>query len=642
MPNSYSFNSYGDIQVLFSVTNNLDDVKRDSVKPFSFIEFIDNSRQTEKNNNTIDLYKVYLQSWNQINNKSSTESSSIVKEQFINLFKEITLNYTSPEEKRYLQNLDFSDEENISIAVPFFSSKIKKIILYYQDRRKTHTKDLKEIRSKGNKNNVSNYVKSKLIDFVENNESEEVETLTHKLTSIQKFVEVDIEDSYDIYNDYFDIDPSKPPDFYAGSDTFTVPNITFLNEVPVTTTTTTTTPEPIPVVDPLPPVIEYHPFSNINDIIVIPSSNTVLPPVITEATEVNIFFDSSGSMDSTLAPLQEMQATILDSALMPFYNNDRDLYNEKVNVISDPSERTFDYLSTPNTNEAADVLNIVFQDESSPYGADNNSYEPPTSQYLSDIATARSNLLNRVNNRYLIFQVVTNATGYSPIFAAFLAAVENGTGSYSGSSGLSESEYSDKIKFAYNINPGSTPIYYANLIIDEMQLFEFDVPDLPHFIVSSNEIEVNVSNGAGGVNLETVNQIGLNESEDPFAPFENSNEIGVTSSNLSLVSEIENYNEIGVNDSNSNSAHNITNANSVNAIQMSYDFGNDITNSNNVDAINSNDITNDIINSNSINVNQSNAFGHNITNSNSIVLTTPSDQVYNIANSNNISVNQAA
>ena len=184
MPNSYSFNSYGDIQVLFSVTNNLDDVKRDSVKPFSFIEFIDNSRQTEKNNNTIDLYKVYLQSWNQINNKSSTESSSIVKEQFINLFKEITLNYTSPEEKRYLQNLDFSDEENISIAVPFFSSKIKKIILYYQDRRKTHTKDLKEIRSKGNKNNVSNYVKSKLIDFVENNESEEVETLTQKLTSI--------------------------------------------------------------------------------------------------------------------------------------------------------------------------------------------------------------------------------------------------------------------------------------------------------------------------------------------------------------------------------------------------------------------------------------------------------------------------
>jgi len=641
MPNSYSFNSYGEVQVLFSITNNLDDEKKDSVKPFSFIEFIDNSRQTQKDSNTIDLYKIYLQNWNQLNNKSNTESNNIVKEQFINLFKEITLKFTSPEEKRYLQNIDFSDEENISIAVPFFSSKIKEIILYYQERRKTHTKDLKEIQSKGNKTNVSNYIKSKLLDFVENNESEDVQTITQKLSSIQKFVEIDIEDSYDIYNDYFDIDPTKPPEFYAGSDTFTLPTITFLEEIPKTTTTTTTTPEPLPVVDPLPPVIDFKFISNTNDVVVIAGQEN-LPPVINEATEVNIFFDSSGSMDSTLAPLQEMQATILDSALMPFYNNDRDLYNEKVNVISDPSERTFDYLSTPNTNPIADVLNIVFQDESSPYNADGSGgFEPPTSQYLSDIATARSNLLNRVNNRYIIFQVVTNASGYSPIFAAFLAAVENGTGSYSGSNGLSESEYSDKIKFAYNINPGSTPIYYANLIIDEMQFFKFDVPDLPNFIIGPiNDVEVNASNEFG-LTLSQSNNIVLNEASTIFKLIENDNSVIVNQSISLDIEEISNFNNINVNSATTIVVNEISNTNSV-LVNSSIDSTKLISNTNSVIVNSSIDLVNNIANSNSIGVNSSIDLVNNIANSNSVLVNSSIDLVNNIANSNSIGVNAAA
>ena len=49
MPNSYSFNSYGETEVSFSITNGKDDEKRDSVKPFSFIDFINYSKQTEKN-----------------------------------------------------------------------------------------------------------------------------------------------------------------------------------------------------------------------------------------------------------------------------------------------------------------------------------------------------------------------------------------------------------------------------------------------------------------------------------------------------------------------------------------------------------------------------------------------------------------
>jgi hypothetical protein len=643
MPNSYSFNSYGDVQVLFSITNNLDDVKKDSVNPFSFIEFIDNSRQTQKDSNTIDLYKIYLQSWNKLNNKSNTESSNIVKEQFINLFKEITLKFTSPEEKRYLQNIDFSDEENISIAVPFFSSKIKEIILYYQERRKTHTKDLKEIRSKGNKTNVSNYIKSKLLDFVENNESEDVETITQKLSSIQKFVEVDIEDSYDIYNDYFDIDPSKPPDFYAGSDTFTLPNIQFLEEIPKTTTTTTTTPEPLPVVEPLPPVLDFKFISNTNDIVVIAGEQN-LPPVITEATEVNIFFDSSGSMNSTLAPLQTMRDTILDAALMPFYNNDRALYEEKVNVIVDGTEQTFLMLARANTNPAADVLNIVFQDESTDYGADGSGgYTTPTSTYLTDIVGARSNLINRTNNRYVIFQVETDPSGFSPIFAAFLAAVENGSGSYAGSNGLSLTPYKERVKFAYDIVAASTPIYYANLIVGEMQNFNFDIPDLPNFIIGpSNDVEVNASI-AIGLNLSQSNNIELNEAGTIFKLIENENDVTVIQSTSIGIKEISNFNYIDANQSTTFGVNEISNTNGI-SVNSSIDSTKLISNINGISVNSSIDLVNDISNTNGISVNSSSGdLVNNISNSNGIGVNSSIDNlVNNISNTNSISVNAAA
>ena len=280
MPNSYSFNSYGETEVLFSITNKIDDEKRDLIKPFSFIDFINYSRISEKNTNTIELYKNYLNNWNKLSDNSNVQTNDIVKEQFINLFKEITLKFTTPEEKRYLQNIDFTDEENLSIAVPFFSKKIKEIILYYQERRKTYTKNYEEVFSKGNKTNVSNYVKSKLIDFIENDESKDVKTISQKLTSIQKFVEVDIEDSYDIYNDYFDIDPAKPPEFYKSRTNYKY--LDFLVALPKTTTTTTTTPVPPVIITPTSfnPVVIPFDGSNIDFFEPLP------PPITTVVTEV--------------------------------------------------------------------------------------------------------------------------------------------------------------------------------------------------------------------------------------------------------------------------------------------------------------------------------------------------------------------
>lgn len=102
---------------------------------------------------------------------------------------------------------------------------------------------------------------------------------------------------------------------------------------------------------------------------------------ITSNTEINIWFDNSGSMNSTLAPLQGMIATggPLYNCLIQLFDNDPVLFSERVKVLNfDDSptgfERFIPLLATErNFNRTADtsvskVINITFADESDIYG----------------------------------------------------------------------------------------------------------------------------------------------------------------------------------------------------------------------------------------------------------------------------------
>jgi hypothetical protein len=203
--------------------------------------------------------------------------------------------------------------------------------------------------------------------------------------------------------------------------------------------------------------------------------------VINTSTEINIWFDNSGSMNSTLSPLVSMRDELLKQALLPYFDNDSSIYNERVKVrlfseygggSSDihggPSERTMLMISAPSNSSAITrVINLVFQDESSPYNAEgagfNTSTRTPT--YVYDIANTR-NTLKSASYSYnaIIFQVNTGPDSY-PGFRQFLRAVQNGTGAYAATGGLSDF---DNIKYNYNVLAGSTPDFYADLIVSSL------------------------------------------------------------------------------------------------------------------------------------------------------------------------------
>jgi hypothetical protein len=204
---------------------------------------------------------------------------------------------------------------------------------------------------------------------------------------------------------------------------------------------------------------------------------TGTPPVIDRDTQIYIYFDSSGSMNSTLYPLENMRSNLLKDALLPLYDNDSDLYDERVKVISRASERTFHFLNIEGETHNGNVISLVFQDEAHAVyhalGAGWDESSARTSGFDTDISAFRTRLASFPVNAYsgVVFQV-ENPHVAALNFKNLIGYVQNGIGNYAGDYGLSDRA---EVGYVYDVQDGSSPQYYRDLIIAALQELGYEL-----------------------------------------------------------------------------------------------------------------------------------------------------------------------
>ena len=207
------------------------------------------------------------------------------------------------------------------------------------------------------------------------------------------------------------------------------------------------------------------------------------PPVIEEDTNIFIYFDSSGSMDDTLAPLQEMRDNLLRDALLPFYNDDNAIYDSRVNVIQYGFERTYQMFNIFGATPAdGNVVVLVFQDEANNVYHGSSGFwsitDPRTFSYDSDLVTLRSRLDSFATNfgtnyyRGVLFQVTDDEGFGGPGFRELFQAVQNGDGNYSGVNGLSDR---NEFNYVYDVADGTSANIYLNLVTQALTDLGFDL-----------------------------------------------------------------------------------------------------------------------------------------------------------------------
>jgi hypothetical protein len=198
---------------------------------------------------------------------------------------------------------------------------------------------------------------------------------------------------------------------------------------------------------------------------------------------IMIHVDGSGSILSTRKQLDVMKNTLLKDALLPYYNNNESLYNNRVSIIDDSGERTLRFFS--KASEKNNVLAVAFQDEAQPSYHLPNFNKSPEDHYLDDLSA----LKNKLNNhkgiyRGVLFQVDRGKT-FAKSFKEFVGNAFQGKGylknknlkEYYWEYNINSIKQKNGIVFSdeYHAQDKGDPEYYLNLLFNASKKVGLDL-----------------------------------------------------------------------------------------------------------------------------------------------------------------------
>ena len=100
----------------------------DTYAPVSFLTWFN-----QKNYTTVDLdalflqYKQYIIEWGRTKKVNAAKVNETIRDSYIQVLRELIIDYSTEEEKRFITNADLSDPSDLDIVLPFFINKIKQI-----------------------------------------------------------------------------------------------------------------------------------------------------------------------------------------------------------------------------------------------------------------------------------------------------------------------------------------------------------------------------------------------------------------------------------------------------------------------------------------------------------------------------------
>lgn len=178
--------------------------------PFSFFDYLKYTKIDLSPSEINNLYINYLKQWNEIKQNNANVVNDTIRQRYIDLIKEITVKYTTLEEKRFLAAVDFNDDLDLDIILPFYSQKIRDICNFYSEKREKIKYKTQKNKIKGTQNSVKNAMYENITDilFADAIEIEKNQKLVN-YDELLKDLNIEVEELYDLYTSYLDNDPDK-------------------------------------------------------------------------------------------------------------------------------------------------------------------------------------------------------------------------------------------------------------------------------------------------------------------------------------------------------------------------------------------------------------------------------------------------
>lgn len=217
-----------------SITN--PNVKRqdalDISNPLPFLTFIKIISVSFEPDSLQSYYNFYLKTWNSISTSKQDTDSQLIIDNYKNFLRELTLNYTTLEEKKFLSKIDFDDPYDLDIAMGFFSRKLKELASYYNDKRNDIKFNTIRKKLKGTNFGSEKTITELTLSYLKTLDDGKI---LYDYDLIKSQIDIEVEELYDVYPLYFNQEPNDRiydnKDLDYGLDIFLKDDQELINEV---------------------------------------------------------------------------------------------------------------------------------------------------------------------------------------------------------------------------------------------------------------------------------------------------------------------------------------------------------------------------------------------------------------------------
>lgn len=189
-----------------SVTN--PNVKRTDVldlsNPMPFLTFIKIIETSFDTSTLQQYYNYYINLWNTQNNSKEFDEKTLIVDQYKNFIRDITLNYTTLEEKDFLSKVDYNNSLDLDIVLGFYSKKLKEISEYYNNKRHELKFNTNKSKLKGTNVSTEKTITDIVLSYLKNKEDGKI---LYDYQLIKDKLEVEIEELYNSYPYHFNQQP---------------------------------------------------------------------------------------------------------------------------------------------------------------------------------------------------------------------------------------------------------------------------------------------------------------------------------------------------------------------------------------------------------------------------------------------------
>lgn len=186
--------------------------------PLEFKNWLTYFKDTDATINTYkDSYRKYIVAWNGVKNNFLQLQSDDVKEYYVNLVKNISLDVFTAQERNFLNALNYDDPEQLDAVVPLVSQKIKSLTNYYKDFREIVKTQPKRNNIFSSNIGIKEFINQLINDLLHyNSDTQTIINVYQKNPNyILDNINITIEELYDEYDQYFDLSAQEPVSAYT-------------------------------------------------------------------------------------------------------------------------------------------------------------------------------------------------------------------------------------------------------------------------------------------------------------------------------------------------------------------------------------------------------------------------------------------